>query len=78
MRTRDDLKAFIASTLKLPSVDDDSAMGSVRGWDSLRHIELIMALQAELGISIPPDRIGELASVAALAAFLVEEGQLEG
>lgn len=36
---------------------------TIANWDSLRHMNLILALEMEFGIEIPPDRIIEMLSV---------------
>lgn len=53
--------------LKLVATDD---MDSVTGWDSLAHVRIIAALEAELGMQFDLEEIDEVASVAKLLAAL--------
>lgn len=39
-------------------------------WDSVNHINLILALEAEFGVEFDPGEIAELASVEAIRARL--------
>ena len=43
---------------------------TIPGWDSLTHIHLIMALEAEFGVSFAPEQAVELTSIAAIRAAL--------
>lgn len=46
------------------SVKDDTRRGHLEAWDSLGHLELIVALQSEFGLEIPPDRGLEMETFA--------------
>lgn len=44
-------------------------------WDSLRHVELVFALEESFGVAVPRDRIAELYSdTDSILAFLREQG----
>ena len=49
------------------SIDDATSPDSVERWDSLKHMQLIMALEDEFGIEFPDDDIPELLSFRAIA-----------
>ncbi|PIR00641.1 MAG: hypothetical protein COV66_05665 [Nitrospinae bacterium CG11_big_fil_rev_8_21_14_0_20_45_15] len=76
MTTNDDVLTFIQKSLELEEIDSTTAMGSVFGWDSLKHVELILDISEKFNVEIPPDRIGELTQVSAIIDFLNEEGAL--
>jgi len=40
-------------------------------WDSLRHIEIILAVEDEFGVTIPEDDFSSLSSVDAIESHLV-------
>lgn len=67
---REDVRALIATALKLPSVGDDASLGKLRGWDSLSQVTLMMALEQRLGVTVPPDLFAELTSVDAIMDFV--------
>ena len=60
--------ALIEKSLNLPegSIDENSVIEEVEGWDSLAHVLIIGELESELGISIPLDEAIELTSVKEL------------
>ena len=44
----------------LESIADDASLDNIENWDSLRHLNLIIALEEEFGVSIPDDEVGNL------------------
>jgi len=59
---------IISDTLKLNYHDLDKTlyMDNVEGWDSLTHMNLIMALEAELGITLSGDDIAKMTDTDAI------------
>jgi acyl carrier protein len=43
-------------------------------WDSLRHIELVFALEGALGVRFDADELGELTDVEAIAELAERHG----
>ena len=72
----DRVRALIAEALRLPpeSLTDALAFGEVRQWDSVGHINIMLALEKEFGIAIPDDDVGELTDVGAIRRYLAERG----
>ncbi len=50
----------IVFDVPLESITDDASTDTIPNWDSLRHLNLILALEEELGISIPNEEVGNL------------------
>lgn len=48
------------------SIDADTSPETVERWDSLKHMQLVMALEDELGIEFPDETIPELLNFAAI------------
>jgi acyl carrier protein len=73
---RERLRETLAGVLELApaEVPEDAAAGTVAGWDSLRHLELMLALEVEYGVSIPAPAMLELVSLEAIEDFLREQG----
>ena len=44
----------------LESIHDDASSDNIENWDSLRHLNLILALEDEFGVSIPDEEVGNL------------------
>lgn len=65
---RDRIIEVIERTLNLSkgTIDVDSRIEDVEGWDSLAHVLIIGELESELGVSIPLDEAIEIKTVAEL------------
>ncbi|MBT9459532.1 MAG: acyl carrier protein [Burkholderiaceae bacterium] len=72
------VKKVMASVLEVDeaSLNDDSSMDNVPGWDSLKQMNLVLALEESFGVSIPDEDAGNATSYKLLA--LVLEEQLAG
>ena len=72
------IRACMQSALKLS--DADAAAISItttpdqlRGWTSMAHLELVLALERQFGLMFDADEIAELASVKAIVGALEKE-----
>ncbi|HZZ26616.1 MAG TPA: acyl carrier protein [Pirellulales bacterium] len=70
------LRKLVAETLQLPldAVPTDASSETLEAWDSLRHLEIIMAVEAATNIVFPTDEIVELTSLDQLHAALIRHG----
>jgi citrate synthase len=70
--TSDDLQALIAEVLKIPpgTVNDELEYGSIREWDSLSHVNLMLSLETRYGVEIDEDSMVELLTVGAIRDFI--------
>ena len=64
------LSEVMKNVLDVDSVSDDDSMQTIKSWDSLRHLNLVMALEEHFGISFEPDEIPELTSVHSICAAI--------
>jgi len=64
------IKQVMAQVLQIEAetIVADTSPDSVERWDSLKHMQLIMALEDEFRIEFPDDVIPELLSFAAIEA----------
>ncbi|RJS84130.1 acyl carrier protein [Candidatus Bathyarchaeota archaeon] len=64
----------IASVLEIPEnrVNPELSLGDVEKWDSLGHLELILAVEEAFGVKFNSTEISELTSVGKIAARLKE------
>lgn len=53
-------------------ISAESSPESIERWDSLKHMQLIMALEDELGIQFPDDAIPELLTFGAIEKMVGE------
>ncbi|HYF63321.1 MAG TPA: citrate/2-methylcitrate synthase [Herpetosiphonaceae bacterium] len=68
------LEDLIAQVLHIPksTVTDDLEYQSIMEWDSLSHINLMLALETTYGISIDPDTITHLNSVVRIRSHILQ------
>jgi acyl carrier protein len=64
MLNEDALKNLMATLLEVDivTIDADASMDTIPTWDSLRHMNLILALEDEFKITIPDDDAGNITS----------------
>ncbi len=64
----------MAAVLQVPqeSIGPDSSMDNIATWDSLRHMNLVLALEEEFGTSIPDEDAANLTSYALIKVVLEE------
>lgn len=69
---RERVAKVVAAVFELSAseVSDDMALGRTRNWDSLRHMNLILALEEEFGIGFTDDEVIEMISVALILETL--------
>ena len=56
------IKKIMSLVFEVPfdSIEDDASSDNIDNWDSLRHLNLILALEEEFGVSIPDEEVGNL------------------
>jgi acyl carrier protein len=55
-------------------VSEDSTVENTAGWDSLKMLQIVMALE-EAGYEVPLEKIAEIKSVRDIVSFAVKEAQ---
>lgn len=71
---RETVFRIVSNVLDYPikEINDDTSPDTVKTWDSLRHMKLVLALEEELGVQFTADQIVEMNSVALILAVLEE------
>jgi acyl carrier protein len=56
------IKQVMSAVFEVPveTITENSSGDSIETWDSLRHLNLILALEEEFGVSIPDEEVGNL------------------
>lgn len=69
-----DVKNLVASSLGISeeNVGDQLAYGDVPEWDSMGHMDVMMALEEHFGVEITTESIAQLVSVPLIYAYLQE------
>jgi len=72
MRSLLEARRLVAMALDRPfeTVGEIATIGKVQGWDSIGHISIVLALEKQIGRMLRPEEIGQLESVADIAAIL--------
>lgn len=73
---RDHVKRLMARTFGIAErqIPDDSGLNGLPEWDSLRHLQLMLALEMEFGVRISTEEMLELVSLEAIEAFVRGHG----
>jgi acyl carrier protein len=53
-------------------IPDDADPQTLAGWDSLRQVELMIAIETEFGVRVPTEAMLELSSLEKIDDFLRE------
>lgn len=64
MTTEDRVKAVLAGVLEIDadSINDETSIDTVETWDSIRQINLVLALEEEFGVQLSEDQVVDLLS----------------
>lgn len=70
------VQPVLAAALKVDAVEITPALqfGDLPQWDSMGHMEVMVSLEAQLGVEINADTITALTSVAAICEHLAQNG----
>ncbi|KQQ41158.1 acyl carrier protein [Methylobacterium sp. Leaf125] len=68
------LKSVIAAILEIDenSVDQNTSMDNVESWDSIKHMDLILAIEEEFGVSVPDEEAADLTSYALIKLVVAD------
>ncbi len=71
------VSATVADIFQLPAADirPETSPDTIEAWDSLQHLNLVLALEQEFGIQFSPEEIEQLLSVELIADLLAEKLQ---
>jgi acyl carrier protein len=70
------LRGVVAKVLAMPAqqVSDATSMETVASWDSLKQLQVILALEEEFGVSFDEELALEIVSLPQIRAALGEQG----
>lgn len=74
----DRVRRIVADVFGLPieEIRPDSSPDNIETWDSLQHLNLVLALEQEFGVQFSPEEIEQLLSVELVAALLREKVEI--
>lgn len=72
------LRIILADVLGLDAgaITDATAAGEVKAWDSVRHLQLVLAIEGEFDLAFDPEEIPTLTSAGAIQQALAAKGLL--
>ena len=70
------VRQVIADTLFMPleKIDEDASQDSVRNWDSLQQLNLVLALEQTFNVRFKPEEFAVMTSVDKILEQLVLKG----
>jgi acyl carrier protein len=71
----DRIKNVMSAVFELPidQITDDSSPDNIDGWDSLKHMNLVVALEDEFDVQFTDDNIIELINMKLIKTVLLEK-----
>ncbi len=71
----DRVRSIVADVLQIPlqEVGPESSPDTIEGWDSLQHLNLVLALEQDFGVQFSPEEIEQLLSVQLTADLVAEK-----
>ncbi len=74
MISEEKIKKVMSSILGVPptSITEDSSKDTIAGWDSLKHMNLLLALEQEFQVTIPDEDAANITSYALIRLILNE------
>lgn len=60
--------------VEVEAINDDSSPDTIASWDSVTHINLILALEEEFCVSLSDEDVIEMLSVGLIQRILLERG----
>lgn len=75
-----DLQRLFADIFEIrpEEVTSDSSPDTIETWDSIRHLNLVVALEQEFGVQFEPEEIEQMISVELIADLLTEKRNSNG
>ncbi len=74
MLNENTLKQIMATvlTVDITAIDSEASMDTLPSWDSLRHMNLVLALEEEFKVVIPDEDAGNITSYKLIKLVLEE------
>ena len=72
--TEQRIKQVMADVFDMPAetILENVSQDNLEGWDSLKHLDLVVALEEEFEITIPVEEVGNLISFKLIVVLIKE------
>jgi acyl carrier protein len=69
------VRIMMADAFSVPveRMTNEASPDTIETWDSIQHLNLVMALEQEFGVQFEPEEIEQLLSVELVAALVAEK-----
>ena len=69
------IKEILADVLELPNekIDEATTMENVDTWDSLRHMEIMLAIEGKFGIQFEPDELVDMTTYCEIVKLVSQK-----
>lgn len=61
--------------VEISTLNEDSSIDNIENWDSIRHLNLILALEEEFNITIPDEEVGDLVNFKLIELIINEQSK---
>ena len=68
---KEQIKAIMARVFGLPEIEDGISTTTCDRWDSLRHLNLTIELEMEMGVEFEPEEIAAMKYLDQIEAILL-------
>ncbi|MBL0234364.1 MAG: acyl carrier protein [Chitinophagaceae bacterium] len=68
------ISLLMSTVFEIPEseISVNSSIDTIDSWDSIRHLNLILALEEEFGIVIPDEEVGNLVNFKLIELIITE------
>ena len=66
---------LMSNVFEIPveEISEDSSLDNIESWDSIRHLNLILAIEEEFGVTIPDEEVGNLVNYKLIELTINEQ-----
>ena len=70
--TLDQLRTIASDIFSVPAdkITADSSPQTIENWDSMQHLNLVLAVEEKFGVQLSPEEVEQMKSVGAVAAIV--------
>ena len=68
----EELRTLAADVLRVPRsrIDDHSSPQQIEDWDSIQHVNLVVAIEERFGVEFEPEEISGMESIGKISEIL--------
>ena len=59
--------------IDIETINEESSQDSIEQWDSMKHLDVIVALEEEFGVDIPIEEVGNMTNFKYIKLIIEEQ-----